>query len=136
MRQDLKDLQHLSLSRRLEEISTKRRILVLQLAELDAQGKAVQQELHNLDSPISILPSDILAMIFEAGALLEASAEFHFGSLASHVSQSWREIALATPRLWNKIEYTKPAEVFNTTHTQRKLEGGLPLFFQGPSRRR
>ncbi|KZP12706.1 hypothetical protein FIBSPDRAFT_152179 [Athelia psychrophila] len=119
MRQDLKDRQHLSLSRRLEEISTKRRILVLQLAELDAQGKAVQQELHNLDSPISILPSDILAMIFETGALLEASAEFHFGSLVSHVSQSWREIALETPRLWNKIEYTKSADMEDDPYSEK-----------------
>ncbi|KZP21138.1 hypothetical protein FIBSPDRAFT_860824, partial [Athelia psychrophila] len=109
MRQDWKDRQRLLLSGRLEEIATERRRLVLQLAELDARGKAVQQDLHNLDSPISILPSDILVMIFEAGALLESRAKFHFGSLASHVSRMWREIALATPRLWTKIECTKSA---------------------------
>ncbi|KZP21132.1 hypothetical protein FIBSPDRAFT_931776 [Athelia psychrophila] len=112
MRPDSEDRQRLALSltRRLEDIATGRRNLVLQQENFDRQEKAVQRKfksLHNMNAAISIFPSEILSMIFEAGALFDSSPRCHFGSLVSHVSRHWRKIALATPRLWNKIECTR-----------------------------
>ena len=42
-------------------------------------------------------------MIFEAGVLLEELPGSQFAPLVSHITRDWRSIALATPRLWNKI---------------------------------
>ncbi|KZP21135.1 hypothetical protein FIBSPDRAFT_1044309 [Athelia psychrophila] len=124
MRPDSEDRQRLALSltRRLEVIATGRRDLALQQENFDRQEKDVQQEnfdrqekavqqefksLHNMNAAISIFPSEVLSMVFEAGALLDSSPRCHFGSLVSYVSQRWRKIALATPQLWNKIECTR-----------------------------
>ncbi|KZP08936.1 hypothetical protein FIBSPDRAFT_964376 [Athelia psychrophila] len=99
------------LSKRLEEFAVVRRYLVDQLEELDAKARDVQIEvnwLQNLDAPISTLPDEMLAMVFEAGSLLPQKPQVHFGSLVSHVSQHWRKIAMATPRLWNKIYCDQP----------------------------
>ncbi|KZP12743.1 hypothetical protein FIBSPDRAFT_1049907 [Athelia psychrophila] len=128
MRPDSEDHQRLALSltRRLED-ATGRRELVLQQENFDRQEKVVQQELkslHNMNAAISIFPSEILSMVFEAGALLDSNPKCHFGSLVSHVSRRWREIALATPRLWNKIECTrsKAVEEGHTYMTYSELE--------------
>ncbi|KZP12737.1 hypothetical protein FIBSPDRAFT_1049903, partial [Athelia psychrophila] len=112
MRPDSEDRQRLALSltRRLEDIATGRRNLVLQQENFDRQEKAVQRKfksLHNMNAAISIFPNEIFSMIFEAGALFDSNCKCHFGSLVSHVSRRWRKIALATPRLWNKIECTR-----------------------------
>ncbi|KZP21133.1 hypothetical protein FIBSPDRAFT_891303 [Athelia psychrophila] len=114
-RADSEDRQCLTLSptRRLED-ATGRRELVLQQENFDRQEKVVQHELkslHNMNAAISIFPSEILSTVFEAGALLDSSSKCHFGSLVSHVSRHWRKIALATPRLWNKIECTRSKAV-------------------------
>ncbi|KZP13709.1 hypothetical protein FIBSPDRAFT_123837 [Athelia psychrophila] len=94
----------------LEEIATTRSKIFRELEELDEQERAVRREL-NSNVLISILPDDVLAMVFEAGALLTQGNKSHFGSLVSHVDQHWRNIALATPRLWNKIYCIKPEEM-------------------------
>lgn len=127
MRPDLEDRQRLALSltARLEDIATGRRNLVLQQKNLDKQEKAVQREsksLHNMNAYISILPSEVLSMVFEAGALLDSSSRCHFGSLVSHVSRRWREIALETPRLWNKIKCirTKVMGEVERTYSERE----------------
>lgn len=95
------------LNSQLEGIGSARKKLLRALEKLDAQEIAVHREL-NSNVLISILPDDVLAMIFEAGAVLEQGNQVHFESLVSHVSQHWRSIALATPRLWNKIYCIKP----------------------------
>lgn len=111
MHQISEDRRHcaLLLFKRLEEIAAERDALIVQLEKLDIRAKSTQRELktlHNLDAPISALPSEILAMVFEAGALLENSdPQPHFGTLVSHVVRQWRNTALATPQLWNEIAF-------------------------------
>ena len=96
----------LLLAQRLEEFDAARRELLLQLEELDARKGAVQfefNELQNVDAPISSLPDEVLAMVFEAGVILDEFPKSRFAILVSHVTHRWRSIALATPRLWNTI---------------------------------
>ncbi|KAF7969956.1 hypothetical protein HWV62_25502 [Athelia sp. TMB] len=98
--------RHHFLVKRLEELETARRELLLQLEELDAQKNAIQlefNELQNVDAPISSLPDEVLGMIFETGVLLDDLPKSQFATLVSHVTHSWRSIALTTPRLWNTI---------------------------------
>lgn len=92
---------------RLGEIAITRGNTVLQAAELNTEEEVLQAEvksLHNWEAPNAVLNDDICKMIFEAGALQhEQKFQPHFGTLVSHVTRRWRKIALATPRLWNKI---------------------------------
>lgn len=46
-------------------------------------------------------------MIFEAGIQEELAPHCTFSPLVSHVSRRWRNLALATPRLWTKTWCTK-----------------------------
>lgn len=106
------------LSKRLDEIASERRKLILQLEYLDAQGKAAQLEhnlLHNLNAPTSDFPDEVLSMIFEAGATLDLREDPAdvFGCIVCHVSHRWRSVALATPRLWTQIRFIKKPHVFN-----------------------
>lgn len=63
--------------------------------------------LYNLDAPISILPDDVLAMIFEEGMHARYSrpqnVSFDFEVRVSHVTRRWRHVSLATPKLWKSI---------------------------------
>ncbi|KAF7980802.1 hypothetical protein HWV62_36885 [Athelia sp. TMB] len=84
-----------------------------ELEKLEKQIKVAQRELcslHNSDAPISTLPDEVLAMVFEEGVVLNSS-EGHFGSLMSHVTHRWRSVALATPRLWSEIVWSIPCTV-------------------------
>lgn len=107
------------LSKRLDDYNNSRWRLVQQpqLEELDTQAKIVQLEynsLHNAMAPISSLPKELIALIFEAGTYLKqkrnhyvAEKRVHFAVLVSHVTRSWRDIALATPRIWTTIRCVK-----------------------------
>lgn len=100
----------LLLSERLEEIAASRNKLVTQLNGLDVEEKSIHIEritLHNLLAPISIMPDEMLAMIFQMGSLLKNS-QWHFGTVASHVTRRWRRIALATTYLWTHISFLGP----------------------------
>ncbi|KAF7974975.1 hypothetical protein HWV62_10717 [Athelia sp. TMB] len=95
-------------AKRLDEIASERRKLILQLEALDAQRKAAELEhnlLYNLDAPTSNFPNEVLSMIFETGAAqdLGENPTYVFGCIVSHVSHRWRSVALATPRLWTQI---------------------------------
>lgn len=99
-------LQAQILSKRLDEFTTARRKLVLQLEELDRQSNSVQREynaLHNFDAPISSIPDEVLVMIFDMVSY--AKCGIHLGTTLSHVTRSWRSIALATPQLWSDIRF-------------------------------
>lgn len=59
---------------RLEEISIARRILLPRPDELDAEARVLQIEVkswRNLKTPVSVLPDQVLAMVFKAGTVLE-----------------------------------------------------------------
>lgn len=101
------------LSLRLCELADAKRLLLLQLEEVETHIQTMQHEfnsLHNLDAPTSTFSNEILAMVFETGMRLEADTSLlpHFGSLVSHVCHRWRMVALGTPRLWTKIRWKEP----------------------------
>ncbi|KZP26798.1 hypothetical protein FIBSPDRAFT_928466 [Athelia psychrophila] len=58
--------------------------------------------LHNLDVPISRIPDEVLAMIFEEGRCPRKHGH-RFGVVLSHVSHRWRDVATTTPRLWTYL---------------------------------
>ncbi|KZP25990.1 hypothetical protein FIBSPDRAFT_949785 [Athelia psychrophila] len=98
------------LLKHIDEYRVARIGLVQQLEELDALAEVVQREfsvLQNSLAPIGCLPEEVLAMVFEAGTHLEHETGLHFAVLVSHVTRSWRNIALATPRLWATIRCRK-----------------------------
>lgn len=102
------DQQHCAqaLLKCLEKYRIARCGLVEQLEELDTQARAAQRELNSLQNciaPITSLPEEVLAMVFEVGTHLRQKQGLHFALLVSHIARSWRDIALATPQLWTTI---------------------------------
>lgn len=88
-----------SLLDRLNKLQTARTELVRQLEAIEADSKILQTEynlLHNESQPVSVLPCDILAMIFKTAKYTAEGSEITM----SHVSRYWRYIALGTPLLW------------------------------------
>ncbi|KDQ10754.1 hypothetical protein BOTBODRAFT_35880 [Botryobasidium botryosum FD-172 SS1] len=106
---------------------------------------------HNRTVAISSLPNEVLSIIFEyahAAAVADADPEevegevtkdakgkhkapVRFALCASHVSKSWRDIAINTPWLWTRID----APVLRFVDTCLSRSKGLPLniMFQKPS---
>ncbi|KAF7982982.1 hypothetical protein HWV62_24582 [Athelia sp. TMB] len=119
----------LLLADRLEELAKARHQLVLRLEELDAQARVVQlefDELQNIDAPVSNLPEEVLAMVFEAGVLLDELPRFEFATVVSHVTRRWRSVALATPRLWNTIFWDLgPEELEDSEETEKPPQQAL-----------
>lgn len=94
-----------SISTRLKEINAARVDLLRQLEELDAELCALHREhgsIINENAAISALPSELLSAIFQVGHNSQAPGG-HFERLVSSVTQHWRDIALATPKLWAVI---------------------------------
>lgn len=94
-----------SLSERMEKLATARVELVRQLAVVDSETKAIQTEynvLYNSTLPASVLPSELLAMIFDAAIHTKQGFEITI----SHVSHHWRSIVLETPQFWATIRQT------------------------------
>ncbi|KZP08100.1 hypothetical protein FIBSPDRAFT_965094 [Athelia psychrophila] len=131
----------LSLSKRLEEMATTRRNLLLQLEGLDAQEQAVQLEhniLHNLDAPTLNLPNELLSMIFEAGISIYREkdpvlgARSDFGQVISHVSHHWRSIALDIPSLWTEICYNHHPLRACTAYLSRSRKAPVDIYINRP----
>ena len=118
MRRIDKTSQYVRLLSRLEDIAAARCILATQLEELDMRARAVQVEiesLRNLDAPISILPDEVLSMIFEAGGE-STPGDCMFGILVSHVTHHWRSITLSNPKVWTDISFQKTADIYSDQH--------------------
>ncbi|KZP25993.1 hypothetical protein FIBSPDRAFT_1041072 [Athelia psychrophila] len=93
------------------QINEDQRHRVTVLGEPDAQTGVAQLEfnlLHSSIAPILSLPEEVLAMMFEAGTQEQGP---YFAVLVSHVTHSWRNIALATPRLWATIR-SSPVKIY------------------------
>jgi len=98
----------------LEEERTRIDALLARKSRLLQEVNEIEQELRvaetrhgrlqNSRAPVSTLPDELLADIFQ---LCQEDWLYNmrpsFELVASHVSSHWREIALATPLLWNNI---------------------------------
>ncbi|KAG8744987.1 hypothetical protein FRC10_009095 [Ceratobasidium sp. 414] len=70
-------------------------------------------------APINRFPAEVLAQIFMAGKHIE----LNFCARMSWVARRWRDIALSTPELWNRIPLTNPFRV--SVYLERS--GSTPL---------
>ncbi|KAJ3505477.1 hypothetical protein NLJ89_g7394 [Agrocybe chaxingu] len=87
------------------------------LRELDSislqiqNQKAQYSQLINEDAPIHKLPNELLTEIFldcqqiSARSRNKNRSQTPFQVAASHVSRRWREAILATPLLWNTVDF-------------------------------
>lgn len=97
-----------SITIQLAEIEHTRAALLQQLEELDATSKTLKTERNaiiNNVAPISSLPTEILAAVFESGHLSQDfnDSEVEFERVVSQVTHRLRMVALETPRLWTRI---------------------------------
>ena len=75
------------------------------------QARASLAHVQNQKMPVSRLPDDVLALIFEAGTrpdlqfcdYWDKPEKLPFPILVSHVSHTWREVAIRDPFLWTSI---------------------------------
>lgn len=80
------------LSDQLEGCRTSRRQIETRIAAL-----------QNQTAPVSKLPEDVLILIFEAGHKNSRENSLPFAILVSHVSATWRSMALRAPFLWATV---------------------------------
>ncbi|KZP25226.1 hypothetical protein FIBSPDRAFT_396244 [Athelia psychrophila] len=80
----------------------------VQRAALDSQERALKPEANDITNsvaPVSSIPNEVLAAIFEAGHSIDSIQDYWPFELAvSAVTSHWREVALRTPRLWTRIK--------------------------------
>lgn len=103
------------LSKRLDEIEISRQSLLNQLANLDAESRALWLECnraHNECAGISSLPREILAEIFETATTMYHCERPPIEILLSQVTHHWREVALDAPKLWSRIANLNNAPVY------------------------
>ncbi|KZP23807.1 hypothetical protein FIBSPDRAFT_930305 [Athelia psychrophila] len=67
--------------------------------------------MYNELAPISSLPPEILAQIFQVGSFMNSRPGLRFQVLVSHVSQSWRMVALETCILWTLVKWDGPGNL-------------------------
>ena len=99
--------------------------------------------LRNKNLPISRLPDEVLALIFEAGHACDDLTNFDasylehangrplpFAILVSHVSRTWRDVAIRDPFLWTTIQivYTKPQSLY-LMYASRSKSRSLNIHF-------
>lgn len=83
--------------------------LASEIERLEASLKVAKQQytqLYNSLAPIAILPSELLAAIFEAGCNQDSppiDTKLPFELLVSHISRHWRSVAHETPHLWTEV---------------------------------
>ncbi|OJA09446.1 hypothetical protein AZE42_02632 [Rhizopogon vesiculosus] len=102
------------LRKRINTLQERKRVLTSEAFQLHNALRTLQSRaahITNKTAPVSRLPSDVLAIIFEESRRLLApwssptnrplSPEIQL----SHVSSRWREVALSTPALWTTIRF-------------------------------
>lgn len=99
-------------------------------------------QFQNQNMSISKLPDDVLTLIFEAGPRNDPVIDDYFDEesaggkplpfavLVSHVSSTWRDVAIRDPFLWNTIGfiYSRPQDLF-LMYVQRSKACGLDIHF-------
>lgn len=93
------------LSNCVQQLSAARDMFLIHLADHEATLGLAQAEYHGLlneGAAISLLPDDILAMIFEQAHKSQLDC-CHVEIPISHVCRRWRDMALCLPMLWARI---------------------------------
>ncbi|KAI0027946.1 hypothetical protein K488DRAFT_90279 [Vararia minispora EC-137] len=81
-------------------------------------------------TPINVLPVEILAIIFNSGADMQAeSANPGFEVLVSHVCQRWRTVALKAATLWNRVSFDE-GPPFERSRTYIERSRKAPLYIE------
>jgi len=102
------------LRERIETLQERKRVLTSEAFQLHNALRTLQSRaahITNKTAPVSRLPSDVLAIIFEESRRLlapwssVASRPLSPEIQLSHVSSRWREVALSTPALWTTIRF-------------------------------
>jgi hypothetical protein len=113
---NLVDIVHIDLlHKELQHLERTKRDCLLKVEEIDPLWHSKRAQLAHLvneASPISSLPNEILAMIFEA-RYSSSAYELPFEILVTHITRRFRNIAISNPQLWNRIRITlngNPAE--------------------------
>ncbi|KAF8315757.1 uncharacterized protein EI90DRAFT_3087923 [Cantharellus anzutake] len=85
---------------------TRQRILGLQrkLGRLEQWTSSYLLDVASLNTPISILPPDILSHIFLIGLPRYRHWDRKYLLAISQVSKSWRDLSINTPLLWTRID--------------------------------
>ncbi|KAA1469975.1 hypothetical protein DENSPDRAFT_654706 [Dentipellis sp. KUC8613] len=94
--------------------------------------------------PINTLPNELLSYIFTLGAQLDYADDKdeediddddsddddeptpEFQVLASHVCKRWRDVAIQTPSLWTRLDFTE-GPPFDKSRTYIERSAGCPL---------
>jgi hypothetical protein len=93
----------ISLALRIEDMRKARINLCNQVNALDtaiASAELEYSQVTNLLAPVSSIPEEVLSIIFQAAYELSTVP---VEMIVSQVTQTWRRVALSTPRLWTKI---------------------------------
>ncbi|KAJ7149559.1 hypothetical protein C8R46DRAFT_1309387 [Mycena filopes] len=93
---------------RVSEIDAKIRALELSPSTLHAERTLAQAPLDSYASPILTLPTEVTCEIFQHFMPTYPACPPISGALSpvtlTHICRAWREIALATPDLWRRIQ--------------------------------
>src|SRR5882672_1060959 len=102
---NLVDIVHIDLlHKELQHLERTKQDCLLKVEEIDPLWHSKRAQLAHLvneASPISSLPNEILAMIFEAG-YSSSAYELPFEILVTHITRRFRNIAIPNPQLWNR----------------------------------
>ncbi|KAF7970285.1 hypothetical protein HWV62_24402 [Athelia sp. TMB] len=121
-----------SLANHMDSLAAERSVLLGRLAEIDQLANTTKSEYNRIvygRAAISVLPDEILKLIFEEGHLSQEPVNLPFELLVSAATQHWRRIALQTPRLWTRIlcsGWPEELEYLNT-HLQRSTIYNIDL---------
>ncbi|KAF8309842.1 hypothetical protein DL93DRAFT_1697724 [Clavulina sp. PMI_390] len=89
-------------------------VMVDMLSGLESQLKVRKSRLQMALNPLSALPDDVVALIFdqfrEEGRSNQNHASWQFSIKLSHVSACWRAVAIDSSYLWSRLTLTSPSQ--------------------------
>ncbi|KAG6331764.1 hypothetical protein ID866_7325 [Astraeus odoratus] len=99
------------LTTQIDALKVQRQELTTKASKLDDAIRSLQSrvaQIKNETAPISLLPSDVLEIIFEESrrvlfTWLGVRRPLPIEVQLSHVCKRWRQVALSTPSLWNTL---------------------------------
>ncbi|KAJ7186367.1 hypothetical protein C8R46DRAFT_980638, partial [Mycena filopes] len=125
---------------RVSEIDAKIRALELSPSTLPAERTLMQAPMDSYASPILTLPTEITCEIFRHFMPTYPACPPLSGVLSpvtlTHICRAWREIALATPYLWRRIQVDCALAEQAEAWIARSGSGGLCIESRGRLRRR